>query len=75
MAAPLTRETERALRLLEGLSPEARYAALSYLEYLAALDEPEPPLTDEEREAIARFREGDLSGLVPANEVWPGEPS
>jgi hypothetical protein len=75
MAAPLTRETERALRLLEGLSPEARFAALSYLEYLAALDEPEPPLTVEEREAILRFRGGDVSGLVPASGVWPGDPS
>jgi hypothetical protein len=66
MAAPLTRETERALRLLEGLSPQARFAALSYLEYLAALEESEPPLTPEERAAALRFRSGDVSGLVPS---------
>jgi hypothetical protein len=63
----------RAQRLLEALSEDSRRAALSYLEFLAFEEEAEPPLTSEEREALRRFRDGDVSHLIPADDVWAGK--
>ncbi len=69
MASAAEQDVERAAELLRHLSGQARQAALSYLEYLAFVEESEPPLSAEERDAIVRFRRGDVSGLVPADQV------
>lgn len=67
-----TREyVERARKLVDVLSEDALRAAVSYLEFLAYLED-EPPLTAEEREAVMRFHAGDVSHLVSEDDVWAG---
>ena len=73
MSTAVGGELMRATRLLEALSEESRRAALSYLEFLAFAEEAEPPLTAEETAALARFRAGEVSHLVPAADVWAGK--
>jgi hypothetical protein len=71
----VSEDRARARRLFDALSEEGRRAALSYLEFLAYVEEAEPPLTEGEREAVARFRAGEVSHLIPAEDVWAGKVS